>query len=111
MSKKKIRTVRLWLLWTSSLIALPLLSSCGCDPEVRVVTKTETVEVPVEVVKPLPDNLTDPIPYPASLGEKVTVDDLIERVFALYDLLDQANRDRADAADITQPNASEPVPQ
>jgi hypothetical protein len=75
-----------------------------------VVTETRTVEVPVEVIKPLPANLTDPIPYPARLGEAFTVDDLIDQVFALYDLLDQANRDRADAAELTQP-AEEPVPQ
>jgi hypothetical protein len=75
-----------------------------------VVTETRTVEVPVEVIKPLPANLTDPIPYPLALGESFTVDDLIDQVFALYDLLDQANRDRADAAELTRP-AEEPVPQ
>jgi hypothetical protein len=64
------------------------------------------------VIKPLPANLTDPIPYPLALGESFTVDDLIDQVFALYDLLvlDQANRDRADAAELTQPDEA-PVPQ
>lgn len=75
-----------------------------------MVTETRTVEVPVEVIKPLPRNLTDPIPYPVALGDGFTIDDLIDQVFALYDLLDQANRDRADAAELTQP-AEEPVPQ
>lgn len=111
MSKKKIRTVPRWLLWMSSLSALLLLSSCGCDPEVRVVTETQTVVEQVEVTKPLPDNLTDPIPYPAALGDRFTVDDLIDQVFALYDLLDQANRDRADAAELTQPSDASGVPQ
>jgi hypothetical protein len=39
------------------------------------------------------------------------VDDLIDQVFALYDLLDQANRDRADAAELTQPSDASGVPQ
>lgn len=77
-----------------------------------MVTETRTVEVPVEVVKPLPENLTDPIPYPASLPAKFTVDDVFDRLFELYDKLDAANRDRADAKALTQPSAPpEPLPQ
>jgi hypothetical protein len=76
---------------------------------VRVVTETKTVEVPVEVTKPLPESLTDPLPYPPSLPENFTVGDLIDWAFALLDTVDVANADRASAAELTQP--SDEVPQ
>jgi hypothetical protein len=85
------------------------VSSCASDPEVRVVTKTETVEVPVEVTKPLPETLTAPLQYPKALGEGFTLDEVFDLTFALFDLLDVANADRAKAAELTQP--SEPIPQ
>jgi len=75
-----------------------------------VVTETQTIEVPVEVTKPLPKTLTDPIVYPPGLSEKFTVDDLIDLSFALYDKLDLANTDRAKAAELTQPQASPDTP-
>ncbi len=70
---------------------------------VRVVTKTVTVEVPVEVSKPLPDALVRPVPYPPALPEGFTVDDLIDLAFDLYDALDQANGDKAKAGEISEP--------
>ena len=88
--------------------ALPLLTSCASDPEVRVVTETRTVVEEVEVVKPLPETLTSPLPYPEALPEGFTVDDVIDRLMALYDLLDQANRDRESAAELTQPSGDIP---
>lgn len=88
------------------------MSSCASDPEVRVVTKTETVEVPVEVVKPLPETLTNPLPYPPALPENFTIGDLIDWGFALLDQLDVANQDREKSAELTQPNTvSAEVPQ
>jgi hypothetical protein len=59
------------------------------------------VEVPVEVYKELPDNLTAPVAYPEGLAEEFTVDDMFDLIFGLYDALDQANRDKADAGDLT----------
>ena len=106
----RTKAAPIWWRWTLVCFAPLLLISCASDPEVRVVTETSTIEVPVEVVKPLPASLTDPIPYPASLGGDVTVGDLLDRVFELYDLLDQANRDRASAAELTQPSASDTPP-
>lgn len=95
--------------------ALLLLTGCGAEP-VRVVTKTETVEIPVEVVKPLPGSLTQPIPYPPALPQAYTVEDVFDLVFDLYFLLDQANEDRAIAARLSssppsQAEEPEPVPQ
>ena len=87
------------------------MSSCTSDPEVRIATKTETVPELVEVFKELPANLTDPVPYPTPLSAEFTVDDLLDLTFALFDALDQANRDKADAGELTQPTASEPVPE
>ncbi len=57
----------------------------------------------MEVVKPLPDELTDPLPYPDPLPVQFTVEDLIDQVFALYDVLDVANADRERADRLTQP--------
>jgi hypothetical protein len=72
-----------------------------------VVTETQTVVEQVEVIRPLPAVLTKPLPYPASLSEGFTVDDLIDQVFDLYDLLDQANVDRERAGELTTPEASD----
>ena len=88
------------------------MSSCGTDPQIKVVTRTETVEVPVEVYKPLPDTLTRAVPYPPGLPEDFTVGDLFNLTFDLYDALDTANADKAKAGQLTkQPPSSEPVPQ
>ena len=75
-----------------------------------MVTRTETVEVPVEVIKPLPASLTQPLPYPQSLGENFTVDDLIDTVFDLYDRLDRANADRKRAGELTRPQSEPDAP-
>jgi len=76
-----------------------------------VVTETETVTEQVEVYKELPENLTAPVAYPVSLEEEFTVDDMFDLIFGLYDALDQANRDKADAGELTQPALSPEVPQ
>jgi hypothetical protein len=87
------------------IFALPLLSSCGCDPEVRVVTETQTVVEEVEVYKPLPETLTKPVPYPPSLPADFTVGDLLDLNLALYDALDAANADKARAGELTRQTA------
>lgn len=76
-----------------------------------MVTETRTVEVPVEVTKPLPDTLTTPLPYPPPLSESFSVDDLFDLAFDLYDLLDVANADREKARELTQPAPSGEIPQ
>lgn len=87
------------------------MASCAAEQAVRVVTRTEIIEVPVEVTKPLPDALVRPIPYPPGLSEGYTVEDVINLAFDLYDALDQANADKERAGEVTQPNVAEPVPQ
>lgn len=68
-----------------------------------MVTETRTVEVPVEVYKALPESLTAPLAYPAGLPEGFTVEDLIDALMGAYDVIDAANEDRADAAQLTRP--------
>ena len=111
MKSLPMRTVRRLLACVLMLSALPLLASCASDPEVRVVTETRTVEVPVEVFKPLPETLTTPLPYPPPLSESFTVDDVLDLTFALYDLLDAANADRVRSGELTRPAPSEDIPQ
>ena len=60
-------------------------------------TQTRTVEVPVEVVKPLPAAYTDPIEYPAPLGAEITVSALVDQLFDAYDVIDRCNADRESA--------------
>ena len=69
------------------------------------------MEVLVEVTKPLPDALVRPVPYPASLPESFTVEDVIDLAFDLYDALDQANADKKRAGEITRPAQAEDVPE
>ena len=80
----------------------------------QVVTETRTVEVPVEVYKPLPETLTRPLNYPDSVvfgvDGAITVNELLDMVFDLMDTVDTANADRAKADQLTRPDA-EPVPQ
>lgn len=76
-----------------------------------MVTETRTVEVPVEVFKPLPETLTTPLPYPPPLSESFTVDDVLDVAFALYDLLDTANADREKSGELTRPAPSDDIPQ
>ena len=64
---------------------------CGCASAPQVVERTRTVEVPVEVVRPIPAQLTDPIAYPEA---EYTISGLVELVLELYERLDQANADR-----------------
>ena len=84
------------------MLVLPLLWSCASDPEVRIVTKTETVEVEVEVYRELPDSLVEPLPYPPPLPERFEQRDLLDLVFTLFDRLDLANLDRARAGHIVK---------
>lgn len=88
----------------SGLIWLALLSLTGCASEQRVIVRTERVEVPVEVVKPLPEGLTQPIPRPEPLPAQYTVEDVFDLIDTLYDLLDRANADREAAGKLTRPS-------
>jgi len=69
------------------------------------------VEVPVEVIKPLPETLTVPLQYPPALADGFTLDNVFDLTFALFDLLDTANADRAKAAELTQQQPSPDIPQ
>lgn len=57
----------------------------------------------VEVYKPVPDTLTNEVPYPPELQEGYTVDDMIDLIFALYDGWDQFNADRVDVVSLMVP--------
>lgn len=101
------RAARGWLPCALILPAALWLTGCASDPQVRVVKEVQTVEVPVEVVKPVPSGLTDPLLYPPPLPQTFTVEDVVELTFELYDLLDQANTDRASVRDLTTPRLPE----
>lgn len=75
------------------------MSGCASDPPVLV--RTELVQVPVEVAKPLPPRLTDPIDYP-TLNSEYTESDLYDLIYALIDRLDQANLDRASVKELAK---------
>ncbi len=75
-----------------------------------MVTEVQTVQVPVEVFRPVPETLTEVIPYPPALTEGFTIEDVMETTFALFDLLDQANADRARVAELTTPPSPEGPP-
>lgn len=51
----------------------------------------------------MPTQLTTPLRYPPPLGEQITVETLIDRLFELYELLDRANADRATVKELTTP--------
>ena len=112
MNDSKTKTAPIWRARVFLIFALPLVTSCCGDPEVRVVTETQTVVEPVEVYTKLPDALTRPVPYPAALPHEFTVGDLLDLTLALYDALDQANLDKAKAGELTQQSAeSADIPQ
>ena len=46
-------------------------------------------------MRPVPSEYTDALPYPAPLGDSITVEDLVEQLFDAYDVLDRCNADRA----------------
>lgn len=79
------------------------MSLNGCATERPCPVRVETRDVPVEVFKPLPDQITAPLVYPQQLRAGYTVQDVIELTFALYDLIDRANADRAAAAAMSTP--------
>jgi hypothetical protein len=64
-----------------------------------VAVETRTVEVPVEVVRPIPAQLTDPLPYPEA---EYTVSGLVDLVVELYDRVDQCNADRSAAKRLSE---------
>ena len=67
------------------------------------------MEVPVEVIKPLPVSLTRPLDYPQGhLSGDLTVSDLLNLIFDLYDVVDVANADRESAAELTAPQRPSP---
>lgn len=103
-SSETTPSVSSWAALGSTLCALLLLSSCAGSPPVEHVVETvRTVEVPVETVRPVPTQLTTPLRYPPPLGEQITVETLIDRLFELYELLDRANADRATVKELTTP--------
>lgn len=88
------------------LLSAPMwLAGCASDP--RTETTTRIVEVPVEIYPDLPTELTAPLPLPPALAPDFTVGDLVNMVQSLYDLADQANRDRATLERLTK---KAPVP-
>jgi hypothetical protein len=103
MNKMRMLTAKTLLVCGLIFSAPLLLTSCASDPEVRVVTETQTVIEQVEVYRELPANLTAPVAYPAGLDEEFTVDDMFDLIFGLYDALDQANNDKVDAGELTAP--------
>lgn len=77
----------------------------------KVVTETRTVIEFVEVTKEVPKTLTRPLNYPQGhLDGEITMNDILDLVFDLYDVVDVANADRAKTAELTQPQPSEPTP-
>jgi hypothetical protein len=74
-----------------------------------VITETVIKEVPVEVLQPVPAQLTAPIPYPDPLPTQQSVADLVERLVLLYDLLDEANADRATVKRMAPPAGPAPM--
>ena len=50
--------------WLACLCALPLLTSCGLFKRPAVVTRVQTIEVPVIAYRPIPAALTSPIVKP-----------------------------------------------
>lgn len=75
-----------------------------------MVVETRTVEIPVEVVKPLPESLTAPLPYPPALQDGYTFADLAALFEALYGVIDLANADRAKAAVLSAPRGQPEIP-
>jgi hypothetical protein len=73
--------------------ALLWLSGCASAPEAP--PQLVTLEVPVEVYRPLPGQLTEPLAYPPAFSDSITVEDLVTLIVQLYDTVDLANRDRA----------------
>jgi hypothetical protein len=78
---------------------------------VKVVTETRTVIEFVEVTKEVPKTLTRPLNYPQGhLDGDISVNDILDLVFDLYDVVDVANADRAKTAALTQPQPSPDIP-
>ena len=86
-----VRRARGWAVL--GLIGFALVSLTGCA-SAPIVTQVRTVEVPVEVVKPIPAELITPLPYPA-LEAETTVEGLVEALYQALDTVDRCNADRA----------------
>ena len=88
------------------LLALLWLGGCGLFPTKPIPpVQIKTVEVPIEIIKPLPAPLTAPLEYPPALPVPLTFAALMAQVEALYALVDRANADRKAAAALSSPTA------
>lgn len=77
--------------------ALLLLTACACQPE--LIVRTETVEVNVPTLVPLPEVLTADCDKPA-FPEKATVGAAQDLIVELYSAIDLCNADKADIRDL-----------
>lgn len=96
------KLVKAWVVFGLTVFVLALLTACTSAP---VVTQVRTVEVPVEVTKPIPEELTAPLPYPV-LDNEITVEGLVEAFYGALDTVDQCNADRASVRAIS-PNGAD----
>lgn len=71
------------------------MSGCASEPEPRQVVKTETIEVPVTVYVPLPDDLIDGCEVP-QVPASYTVASAMSYEAALLNALEECNGDIAD---------------
>lgn len=93
--------VRAWVAFGLIVCVLALLVGCSTAP---VVTQVRTVEVPVEVTKPIPEELTAPLHYP-TLEAEITVEGLVEAFYEALDTVDRCNADRASVRAISPTSA------
>lgn len=103
MNLPEAQRVRRFLTVLWAIFALITLNACESGPEtLPVVCEKETIEVPVPVYRPLPDELTEPLPYPPGLKSGFTVLEAVDLIYYLYDTVDLANDDRTRADRITR---------
>mgnify|MGYP000140316015 CR=1 FL=1 len=82
MNLPETRLVRRFLTAWWAIFALITLNGCASDPEVLpVVCETKEVRVPYPVYRAVPDELTDPLPYPPGLESGFTVMDAVDVAF------------------------------
>ena len=103
MNSPKTRLVGRFSMVLWAIFALSMQSACSSAPEtLPVVCEKEIVEVAVPVYRDLPEQLTDPLPYPPGLHSGFTVLDAVDLVYYLYDTVDLANDDRGRAGRISR---------